>query len=381
MKTFLLPLFFLLLMQYIGNAQTVRACMDTSSNYPNAVNFWLRADLTTPQDTCASSLQFSIAIPDTFSGIRPTDFTVDSSAWPGSVWYTEPPYLEAGYWHYDILTAYTPCMNYTANVDYFAMRVSPVGGTATPYDYYLLCLPDGGATTGGALFYHFGAWLSDGSSLFFSRPGTDSFNQLSYDLSGNSVGVGISWSKIIKPNTALAIEKIALASKWKNNNDVLLYWSIMGDKTDVVSYSISRSMDGLVYNDIATMEADKLVSFNFIDKNIANINTNNNVFYSIKATLTSGNMLQSNTTVIAKKSSVANTVFIYPIPVSTIVNVNLGSVPAQVILMANTGQILQTQSSQGGVHQMDVQHLANGCYMIKVVSQNGSVSIHKFNKI
>jgi hypothetical protein len=239
----------------------VRACLDTANNYPNAVNIWLRADITTPQDTCASSLQFSIAIPDTFNGIRPKSLNIDSSAWAGSTWIVNAPYLEAGFWHYDILTAYTPCMNYTANVDYFAMRISPIGGTATPYTYYLLCLPDGGATTGGALFYHFGAWLSNGSSLYFNRPGTDSFNQLSYDLTSGNPGTGISWSKIINPNNPLALKNIVLDAKWQNEYDTKLQWKIIGDEMDIENYIISKSEDGNIFTDIATIAKKSSINY------------------------------------------------------------------------------------------------------------------------
>jgi Secretion system C-terminal sorting domain len=375
LRTLLLISIFSLTASNISSAQTVRACMDTSANHPNSVNFWLRADLTTPFDTCASSLQFSIAIPDTFSGTKPTTFTVDSSAWAGSTWIVNAPYLEAGFWHYDILTAYTPCMNYTANVDYFAMRVSPVGGTATPYNYYLMCLPDGGTTTGGALFYHFGAWLSDGANLFFDRPGTTSVNQLSYDITGGMPGVAPSWSKILN-SVALPINNIALQAQWANTADAQLNWQLQNDEASIGSYSIQRSIDGIKFENIYTSN-NKITDFTDL---AIKYNTNsNNIFYRIAATKKTGEYYLSNTVSLQKNTT--NEVYIFPVPATTFLNINLGNNSAVIYLYSNTGQLLQTENSVGAIHQLDINSLANGVYTVKVVGANGWVSAHRFSKV
>jgi hypothetical protein len=375
LRTLLLISIFSLTASNISSAQTVRACMDTSANHPNSVNFWLRADISTPFDTCASSLQFSIAIPDTFSGTLPTSFTVDSSAWPGSSWIVNAPYLEAGFWHYDILTAYTPCMNYTANVDYFAMRVSPVGGTSTPYNYYLLCLPDGGITTGGALFYHFGAWLSDGANLYFDRPGTTSVNQLSYDITGGTPGVAPSWSKIVN-TVALPINNILLQAQWANTADAQLNWQLQNEEESISSYTIQRSVDGTKFENIFSTTT---VLNEYLDATIKYQSASNNIFYRILAIKKSGEHYVSNTASLQKNTR--NEVYIFPVPATAFVNINLGVNSAVIYLYSNTGQLLRTENSQGVIHQLDINNLANGVYTIKVVGANGWVSAHRFNKV
>jgi Secretion system C-terminal sorting domain len=358
-------------------APTVRACMDTVANFPNAINLWLRADITTPFDTCASSLQFSIAIPDTFSGTRPSTFVVDTSAWAGSTWIVNAPYLEAGFWHYDILTSYTPCMNYTANVDYFAMRISPVGGNTTPANYYLLCLPDGGATTGGALFYHYGAWKSDGSSLFFARPGTQAINAFSYDLSGASAGTSISYSTLLKPTVALALQQISLTASWQNSNDALLHWQVNMASKNVKNYIIAKSTNAIDFSEIKSLSLVEFDRLNFADV-MAKVDSKN-IYYRITANLQNGSKIQSNVAVLTSSIVIRPTVF--PVPASNFINIIDIAASAQIALYDAAGKIIIAEKCIGSSHVIDVSTLAEGLYTIKITDKKGSSTFHKVSKV
>jgi hypothetical protein len=376
-KISLLFILILLSCQQFLRAQTVQAAMDTSALYPNAVNFWLRADLTTPQDTCASSLQFSIAIPDSFTGVLPTSFTVDSSAWPGSTWVVAAPYLEAGFWHYDILTAFTPCMSYTANVDYFAMRVSPVGGTTDPYDYYLLCLPDGGTTTGGALFYHFGAWLSNGSSLYYARPGTTVNNQFSYDIATGVPGVAASWSKITDPNAPLSISEIVLQAKWINENAQLKF-NVTGEVQEVVKYNILKGTMQNEFTTIATIDNTMQENYNYTDSNA--MSSDGRLLYKIVAIDINGKVKHSNSVNLAKPN-IANSIIVYPVPVTNVLHIQLNNNSPEVIVLTASGQIVLSEKTAGVNHQINMSAMANGMYMLKVRNANGTYSLHKISKL
>jgi Secretion system C-terminal sorting domain len=72
---------------------------------------------------------------------------------------------------------------------------------------------------------------------------------------------------------------------------------------------------------------------------------------------------------------------IYPVPVADNIHVNIGNHDAQVSLLSSTGQLIQSKSCASGIHTFHVGDLANGLYVIKVVSQNGLLSVHRFNKI
>jgi hypothetical protein len=358
------------------HAQTVRACMDTSASNASSINIWLRADITTPQDTCASSLQFSIAIPDTFTGLLPTTFTVDSSAWLGSAWTVAPAYQEAGFWHYDILTAYTPCMTYTANLDYFAMRVTPIGGTASPYDCYLLCLPDGGATTGSALFYHFGEWKSDGSSLYFARPGTVANNQLSYDLVGGSPGIAASWSKLDSTASPLTLLGMQLTAVW-NGNNAALNLVVAGQQDEVLNYSMQRSTNGKDKFETIVAITNTLQA-NYASEDVDAAKASNTHYYRIAANTKYGKVLYSNVAVLTRNKG--EQIFVYPSPVQDVVYIELADGTVLAELLTCTGQTIYKESTTGSLHKFNMANLANGIYLIRVSNNDGSFVTHKIVK-
>ena len=195
-KKFTILLSCLFFVALTSNSQIVRASIDTDANNANAITIWLQSDLTTPQDTGISTMQFCIALPDTFSGVIPTTFTIDSCAWNTTDFSIGLPYYEGGFICYPIYNINTLMANFTANVDKFAMRLIPVGGAALPKDFYLICLPDGGVTDGTGLFYVFGAWYSVGNNLFYDKGNNSVSNGLSYDLVNAAPGTTTSWVKI-----------------------------------------------------------------------------------------------------------------------------------------------------------------------------------------
>ncbi len=377
MKRKLLLLTFLLNLTAKTNiAQTVQACMDTVANAPNAINIWLKPDSTSNTTTQASSLQFSIAIPDTFTGTLPSGFKIDSTGWAGSTWSTLPPYNEGGFTHYNMYAEVTLNMNYVKNVDYFALKISPIGGTTKPYDVFLLCLPDGGTSAlAGALFLHNGNWKSDGANLYYARPGTVAVNTFSYDNSFAIPGTGISYSRIIDPSAPLANNEIVLNAKWIND-DALLNWQADLNTEDIESFTINKSIDGKVFKALKTLEITNNKSFDFLDAN-AKINAKN-LRYLITANLKDSKTLNSNMVTLNNTQAIFTKVF--PIPVSNILNIENMEPNSEIILYNNTGQVLFTQKSMDDKLKINMSSYADGIYMLKLINNLGATMLNKIAK-
>ncbi len=354
-----------------SNAQTVKAGLGKNPSYPNSIEIWLQSDLTTPQDTGVSTLQFCIALPDTFSGTPPTGFTIDSSQWVAT-WSVGMPYTEAGFICYPIFTATSPLyVNYTAMVDEFALRISPIGGTAVPTDYYLVCLPDGG-TVGDALFYHFGAWLSDGSQLFYSKSNTTVNNGLSYDLAGGSAGTATSWVKL-NASAPLAIgDNYVLHAYWLND-DAFLDWSMHANIEENINFELQKSYDGKQFVGI-----ENLKQLNTVDKG-ARLNSNTKTYYRIKVIENNSFKKYSNTVLLHNNNSIAVTK-IFPNPTSDYINILNSDIGARMLVQNMEGQILLENKSDQNNTKLDIRHLACGNYTIKIINKNNSVTVHKFTK-
>jgi Secretion system C-terminal sorting domain len=105
----------------------------------------------------------------------------------------------------------------------------------------------------------------------------------------------------------------------------------------------------------------------------------NNLYYKIAARNKNGTLQSSNIVNLYSKN--VFDVSIYPVPVVDVVNINVEDKNAQIYLLSSTGQIIKSEKSESNIHQFNVIDLANGLYLIKVISSNGYISIHRFNKV
>ena len=140
-----------------------------------------------------STVDFALGLPaSTPAGVT---CSVTAILLPGFTWQVTPSYLEGPYRVYDITTPASPTITMTANTEYPVMEVTFTGPTLTTYARSIT-LPDGGATTGNADFFCSGAIFSNGSDLYYTRPGpppTTVQNGFSY---GVTAGTDTSWSSV-----------------------------------------------------------------------------------------------------------------------------------------------------------------------------------------
>jgi hypothetical protein len=373
-KKFTLLLLLLSYLQQFSNAQIVQACLDTVANKPNAINIWLRSDLSTPIDTGASTLQFCIAIPDTFSGSLPTSITVDSSRWTAT-WQVGTPFTEGGFICYPIFTATSPLyVNFTAFTDYFALRIGINGGTATPQDFYLICLPDGGAAETG-LFYMFGAWYSEGSQLFYARPNTTVNNQLSYDLINGNQGTGTSWAKI-QSNVAMAIHAAQIEATWIDD-DALIKCVLQGEVTEIQAQILQKSYDG--YNFFDVVQTNTAETF-MIDKDEKLKQFNEILYYRIKILCVDNNNIYSNTSTLTKNTMGAHT-NVFPIPCANNLNIRNSNKMSQIAVYSSEGRLLQIIHPNSNVSKLNTTQLADGNYTLRItIKDSPNVEFIKFIK-
>ena len=229
-----------------GFGQNIKASISTGS-MANRITIWLKPDVT-QSPAIFSTLQFNVAIP---VGIAPVPtMTVISSAFPGVTWIVDPGYIEGGFINYNIYTAssgYTVNL-LTANTEFQAMELAFSGGIVSTYSNtaHLVCLANGGLTTGNALFYCTGSIFSNGQSLFYARDANVQFsNADSYLLSGTQVD----------PGTQTSFAKFATYFGFCPGNNVTYFSNISGAtyrwQVDTGNGFINIP-DGTVYSGTAT---------------------------------------------------------------------------------------------------------------------------------
>ena len=107
-----------------------------------------------------STCQFNVAIPQATCSLAQAPVLVaDSSYLPTSFtssWQIYPPYLEGGYYNYNIIFLIYPVLTTVPNVEFKALQVRFTNGPNGSFanTAHIICLPDGGINTGNALFYY-----------------------------------------------------------------------------------------------------------------------------------------------------------------------------------------------------------------------------------
>ena len=158
---------------------------------PNKVILYIKPDLAV--NGTISTLSFAVALPAaTPAG---TVCLVTSTILAGFTWTISPTsHVEGAYRIWDIASASSPIVSIGAGVETAVMELSFGGGTSAAF-VSSITLPDGGPGDANAIFYCSGAADSDGSNLYYTRPGppaTTVINGFSYpggtDISTASFG-------------------------------------------------------------------------------------------------------------------------------------------------------------------------------------------------
>ncbi|MGN6530969.1 MAG: T9SS type A sorting domain-containing protein [Ginsengibacter sp.] len=181
--------------------------------------------------------------------------------------------------------------------------------------------------------------------------GTGNANTTNYGSLGSYRIAGV-----FSPLTVLPISQVLLAgesSKGKHN----LSWSIISDEP-VKNISLESSPNGSIFNNLTTVEVtDK--SFNYAPL------SNQNIFYRLKVTSITGQVVYSNIIPLKPVENEANSLW-----VSTLVNSEITIRSAQKYqyqLADMSGKIIKTGTGDAGLTTLNINNSPNGIYIMQII--------------
>ncbi|KAA5533682.1 T9SS type A sorting domain-containing protein [Taibaiella lutea] len=185
--------------------------------------------------------------------------------------------------------------------------------------------------------------------------------------SANNLPVGtFSYPFILSVGIPLGIDNILTCKT--DGNEVLLQWSADSDK-EHMDFIIERSMDAKKFNTTGVVKSNYgfgtvRTEYSFTDKQPDNgIN-----YYRLKQTEKNGKVHYSN--LVSAFINTKQSVSIYPNPVNTILNIRTENTSAVYIYNA-AGQLVLTKTIDGQNNTgIDVSHLANGIYSLRIGDEN-----------
>jgi len=356
-------------------AQTVRASIGEGSQN-NRIKIFLKTDVT--QTSTISTLQFNVGVDATGITTAPNlAVTSNGLGIANNGWTVGAPYLEGGYWNYNIYTSTSPLSaNFTANTDFEAMEVEFSNGVPATGRVGLVTLPDGGSSTFAALFYCTGTVNSNGlSDLYYSRTGVTVDNQNSYDPSGSTSGTGTSVASI--PSVVLPVRFLNFNAT-KNNNTAVLNWAVENEDANTAFYDVEKSVNGTDFAKISTLQAlnngRTSNTYNFNVENLASIRNNGVIYFRIKQFDKNGISVNSEIRSV-RLNSKGLTVGVYPNPVKTTANVSFdleNNAEVAVSLTDASGKQIFVKQLQGikgaNITSINMGNLAAGSYSLKVIA-------------
>jgi hypothetical protein len=177
--------------------------------------------------------------------------------------------------------------------------------------------------------------------------------------------------------TTLPVKFVAVTASFINKKTVQIKWDVATPLLNAASFIIEFSADAIRWQGIGSQAVENTNSgqYHFTHFNIPY----GKLFYRIKQTDNDGSFVYSNI-VLLNNSSASNGFIVYPNPASGIIQI-AGSATAfgenaTAILFDATGRLLlETKINQTNTN-INVGHLPNGTYHLKMLSANYS-SIEK----
>jgi hypothetical protein len=325
-----------------------------------------------------STLQFDLAIPATVDP-KPTA-TVVSNAF-GVAWITNDNATESGYYHYFIQTSISPLVIDLTTNEFEAMEVEFSASPLNINDVTLLTLPLGGAS-GKALFYFTSSNInSDGSNLYYSRPGVIATNGFSYN-SDASAGNAIS-SVVFGTLPVKFLSFYAL----KSGDAAKLTWTVNDDANNEY-FQVERSLDGRKYANLTRVEAlanGKDINTYTATDPVLSKQGAKSLYYRIKQIDRNGGSIYSLVRILNVDNN--SPLSLYPNPARTTTKLILDAPQAgkaAIILRDAAGKQVQLINMQlvKGINQKDlnVSALPSGDYNVTLVSEGLTQTI-KLSKL
>jgi hypothetical protein len=264
-------------------AQTVKASLGPSDS-ANKVSIYLLPDATQSMPTIGT-LQFNVGVPVAGTTTPPVVTIASHVFGSGVTWNVSPPFVEEGFWNYNIYTVTSPLttISFTSGVEAPVITLRFTSGTPTLGPVSLVTLPDGGSNQ-QLLFLCTGSIISNGlGNLYYARNGTTVNNQNSYDPSFAQPGVAL--SSVTIPNIVLPVKFLDFTAT-KNNNSALLSWLVENEDVNTALYEVEISTTGADFRKAATLQplnnGRSSNSYSFTQDNLSGIRNNGIIYFRIK---------------------------------------------------------------------------------------------------
>lgn len=368
----ILTIIFCSVLYFQSDAQLMQSSIGIGSQ-ANRIKIYLKSDVS-QNPSSISTLQFNVGVVAAGLTTAPT-LTVLSSAFSGVTWQQNAPYLEGGYWNYNIFTPTSPLTPiFTANTEFEAMELEFNDGVPNMATVGLVTLPDGGLITTNGLFLSTGTVTSNGmSNLYFARSGVTVDNKNSYDP--NSIIPGTQISTAMISNVSLPVKFLGFDVIKKDKN-ALLTWQIENESSLTDRYDIERSANGVHFSKIQGVAAKNNGSSNnvytFTDADLGNIKSSGVVYYRIKQTDKDGRYTLTNIKNL-RLDTKGISINVYPNPIKNIATLSFDLVKdADVMVTINDGAGKQVQSIpmqlfKGlNIKTINMSSFAAGSYMLSI---------------
>ncbi len=373
MKTlFTLAISCFLAVQSFG--QIIKASVATGTA-PNRLKILMMSDVDQlATDGPITSLTYNVAIDATGVPVAPVLNIIALPTFPGPAtqWIVDPPFLEGGYWNYNIflnVTTVRPIS--TANIPYEVIEVEFRGFPLLTSKAGLVSLINGGSNT-QSYFYCNGPVYSDGlSQLYFPAPGVTLVNSDSYDATGFN-GNGI--SSALLDNITLPV-KFTGFTAIKKDNSALLSWQVESETALTDRYEVERSLNGIDFKIVSTIapknNGRSANSYTSTDENLSAIHSSV-IYYRIKQTDKDGQFVYTDIKSV-RLDNKAFSATVFPNPVRSKANVSIDLVdnaPLTLTLNDGNGKVIKNIQINGlkGINrkQIDMSGLSTGNYILRI---------------
>lgn len=169
-------------------------------------------------------------------------------------------------------------------------------------------------------------------------------------------------------NYVLPLNFTSFTAEKCNSNTVCLNWKT-GNEQSVSHFEIERSLDGRIFQHVATTLAQNLASNNYstVD-DISSLQNTKQIYYRIKRVDRDNTFSYTNTQTV--RISTEGTFTIYPNPTKDVVNISGRNLILQARLCDIDGRVLAAWNTMPAA--IDVSGFRNGLYVLKLELRSGN---------